>query len=416
MSGQSTTIIQDKLSQPPHTFIKHLAIGGGGWRVLYMKGVIDALIKNNILPNIECVSATSGGCLAGLTLAVNYNAAESMQFLEDYILNGKFQIPLPFIHQHLNSISPYYSVDNRSGFSETAIKRIANMGIYSMLFAKNMVDAIRSSGLYHTKGLANLLFKIIQNSPTLPDNLKKKNLTFLELHEFQQANKKNFSDRPSVDLFVVVTEDSPDGPKEKYYSYLDTPHEAIITACCASMALPKIYRKVGSNRNLSDGGIVSVVPRKVFDRPPFMHPSQAPTDMNLQLLAICFADSEDAIREWRDNRPNPKQPSKLNQLINNFFWDDKLWKAQVKEHQTGANPLRTLFINCEKVPTLSVDSLSTNNFLTMCREVETQTYQHLEKMQASLINNASYFKKKQPDGETNAFHPATHSGIRVSRL
>ncbi len=368
--------------QHPTRKIKYLAFGGGGWRTMYSKGVMDALAKEKILQDVEAVSVSSGGCMTGFLLALGYNSHESLQFLEKYVLDGKFQIPLTFIPKYAHSKSPYYKVTNQDFFLKRGCKALANLFIYDSLPFRNIYDAIRSGGIFHTQGLADVLWKLIQESPVLPKALKKKNLTFAELHEYRKIGKTKFPDYPFVDLFVIVTETTPDGLKEKCFSYLDTPHEPIIPAACASMAIPLIFRKVGKKRNLYDGGVINNLPRNVFDKPHFFEPEDQFTEMNMRVLAVCFVDSEATIAEWRDNCPNKKRPSKANQLLywmmTSTAWDAKIWQAQIKEHQNGANALRTMYINCEEMPILGPKSITKDSYLAMCEQVAAQTHQYID--------------------------------------
>src|SRR5687768_4115480 len=87
----------------PTRKIINFVIGGGGWRTVYTKGVIDTLDQLKILNDIECVAATSGSCMAAYLLALGYDSRQSLEFLERHVLSGKFQIPMTFIPEHVDS-------------------------------------------------------------------------------------------------------------------------------------------------------------------------------------------------------------------------------------------------------------------------------------------------------------------------
>jgi predicted acylesterase/phospholipase RssA len=361
--------------------IKYLVIGGGGWRTIYTAGVFNKLNELQILNDIEAVAVCSGGCMAGFMLALGYDSHETLRFLQKHVLDGKFQIPLTFIPEHANSSNPYYTIRRQDGFFQRGFKDLANAGINSYLSYKNMVDAVRSGGVFHTQGLANVLWKLIAESPTLPREYKKKDLTFAELHECCVKYNKDFAN-VFKDIFVIVTEATAKGPKEKHYSYLDTPDESIILAGCASMAIPGLFRKVGNKRNLYDGSVTNSLPCRMFDNPIFFEEKDQATEMNMRTLAVCFADSEDVIGEWRDTRPNtksvPKKTALGNWLVLNLLWNKKLWETQLQEHQKGANSLRTLYINCAEIPILGPDSLSSARYIEICNQIAEQTEQYVD--------------------------------------
>jgi len=392
--------------------IKYLAVSGGGWRTMYAKGVIDKLNELHILKNIEAVSVTSGGCMTGFILAFGYNPEETMKFLEKYVLNGKFSIPLYFFPEHVNSdISPYYTIKKQDHLLTKVSKYIINTTIYSYLFFKNVVDSIRSRGIFHTAGLANVLWKVMQESPTFPPQLKNKNLTFLEHHLYREQFKNKYPHLPFVDLFIIVTELTTQGPREKCYSYQTTPHESILHAACASMAIPILFRRAGNKKNLMDGCVVNNIPRNVFDAPCYFEPEDRLTEMNMRTLAICFANSENVIAKWRDNKATTT-PFSIQLLAKKLIIPKELKEAQDKQHQVGANALRTLYINCSDIPALGPKTLTTQHYKDICKKVELETSNYVNcyldtpdphlpleeiKKIPSSINYFSYFKVKQKD-------------------
>ena len=363
-------------SIPPRE-INHLAFGGGGWRTMYATGVISTLRKRGILKDVQKVAATSGGCIPGFALAFGYNSEQSMQFLEENALNDKYLSVLYFIPEHVDGEpSPYYRIAEQDHYLKQLGKYAANAGIFSFLFMKNVVDVVRSRGIFHTRGLEELLWRLMQQSPAFPAALRKKDLTFLEHHQFKDEFKENFPDRPFVDLHIAVTENTPEGCELKYYSYELTPNESILKAACASMTIPVIFRHVEHAKRLRDGGILKNIPRDAFDSPRFFKPKDRLTKMNMRTLAVCFSESDTDIAKWRHNQPGPV--SWQTWLTMRLFGSVEHWELQEKEHQVGANALRTLYLNSSGIFPLAPKGLTTAKYKSICDYAEEETEQFVD--------------------------------------
>lgn len=346
--------------------IHHLAFSGGGWRTLYAQGVIEGLHEAGILQNVVSASFCSGSCVPAVFLLSGYTPEQSMQFLKEHVLDDKYTSSLYFIPEHIDSEkSPYYLFGKPDGFLKRMTKYIANAGIFSYLFMKNVFDAVRSKGIFHTKSLEELLWSIIKNSPTLPPHLRKRNITFLELYQYKAEFQTRHHHLPFINPYISVAEKTSEGYKVRYHSYETTPHESILKAACASMTIPGIFRQV--EKGLLDGGLVDSSARSAFD---------TEEKMNMRTQAVYFAPSQTDIERWRDNRPKTKLLSSTSWFMKKLGLE-KYWNAQEEAHQVGANSLRTLYIDSSSISTLRPKGLSTEKFNKICHDTKNQTKEYL---------------------------------------
>lgn len=342
--------------------IHYLAFSGGGWRTLYAQGVIEGFREEGALNKVIAASFCSGSCVPAVFLISGYDSKQSMQFLEEYVLNDRYTSALYFIPEHVDAEkSPYYLFGQQDGFIKRMAKRAANLGILSYLFVKNVVDAVRARGIFHIKSLEELLWRIIQKSPTLPSRLKRRDLTFSELHCYKDEFQQKYPNLLFIDPYIAVTQETAQGHSLKYYSYETTPNASILKAACASMTIPGLFRQV--EKGLKDGGVVDNSARSAFDK----------AEMNMRTQAVYFAPTQSDIEKWRDKRQNPSPSSSV---IMKLLGIDKDWELQEKSHHEGANALRTLYVDSSGISMLRPNGLTTEKFNKICQDTKKQAQEY----------------------------------------
>lgn len=182
-----------------------LVLCGGGMKGLAHCGAIKSLIKHNLFNNFTTFVGASIGSLIATFLSVD--------------------IPIESIQEELIKL-------NFDDFKDESIIPFSN------LF--NLIDKY---GLYD----GNLFVKWVQN--TLNKYIKRKNITFKEVHE--RYHKK-----------LVIVSTNLNRKKQVIFSYNKTPEMNVVDAVRASMAIPLIFTSVVNEDGdtLVDGGVTNNFP------------------------------------------------------------------------------------------------------------------------------------------------------------
>lgn len=353
--------------------IRNIAFSGGGWRTTYGRGVIDELQKQGIFKNtVVKASFCSGSAATAMYLIGGYTSDEAKQFFHDNVFKGNYNSYLYFIPEHIDpDKSPYYAVKKRDGFLKRIGKKLANAGIFAKLVVKNIVDACRSRGIYHPDGLEESLWVKLKNSPRLPNDLKKRDLTFREYHRYTPEFRLKYPELPCIDPYFSVAVEKGKEYELIFYSYETTPDFPILKAGCAAMSLPGVVRRMRDYPNLIDGGVIDISARTAFD---------VDNEINMQTFAVYFADSADNIKRWRDPSmdPQPTNTSISEKIIIKMVGIGKYLREQYKWHHIKGNIERTLYIDSSDLPTLSPAGITPSKIEEVYRKAEEATRDHLK--------------------------------------
>ncbi len=213
--------------QPKNTY-KNLALEGGGTRGIAFAGAFKVLQDKGILQNIENVGGTSAGAVAGLLIAIGYNAAEI-----DSIL-----MSLPF--EKFN--------DGKGGI----IGKYWRLSKWSGIYKGNRFE----------EWFKYLLLQKTQNA----------NLTFAQLHNLKLQDSKY------KDFYCTGTNISKQ--RLEVFSYKNTPNFSIATAVRISGGIPIYFAPIALDDSLKkikkgdtssyknyyvDGGLLCNYPISMFD-------------------------------------------------------------------------------------------------------------------------------------------------------
>lgn len=211
-----------------NTLYKNLALEGGGIRGIAYAGAFKVLEQRGMLQHIENIAGSSAGAIAGLLLAIGFNASE-----------------IDSIMMHL----PYQKFnDGRGGLLGKYIRVKRKYGVYKGDMFENWLEL--------------LLLQKMGNA----------NLTFIELHQKKMASAKY------KDLFITGTNVSKQ--RLEVFSYLNTPKFKIATAVRISGGIPLYFTPIALTNNLQkvtkgdtaksinyyvDGGLLCNYPISMFD-------------------------------------------------------------------------------------------------------------------------------------------------------
>lgn len=163
-----------------------------------------------------------------------------------------------------------------------------------------------------------------------------------------------------------------------------------VEAIRATTAIPHVFSPVNFNgRVLVDGAVKNNFPLKLFDNPKYVDPGfnltlvQNDDPINLRTVGIYLSDAT-RIASLRDNVLIKEGLLALIQAkILEIFFPAKEHQHQDKIHTQGVDPLRTMYINAEKVPYLN-PHITNEQFNLILRESEQEAKNYL----ANYFNNA----------------------------
>ncbi|QHD65467.1 patatin-like phospholipase family protein [Neorickettsia findlayensis] len=207
---------------------RNLVFKGGGVKVLYSVGAMEALEERGVLDSIERVAGVSSGAVLALLTAVDMSVAE----IRDFFLK------IPFAEE----VDAVCLPEETERFFE---------------------EYGRYTGEKLLAQLCNLLEKKCGTS----------SVTFAEMH-----------DLGFMDLYVFATDVT--NKKLVQYSWEDTPDYSVVDAVRASASYPFYFVPCrGPNGELLvDGGLLDNYPLWLFDQPQFLPDPDA--DYNKETLAI----------------------------------------------------------------------------------------------------------------------------------
>lgn len=249
--------------QTPLAPINCISLEGGGSRCAGYPGFYKVLHRCGLMREVDHIAGSSGGAICALAIALGYEpeAAEAimMDLNMERFLEGR--------HSWLSSSGLY--AKGRLALS------ILNSTTYSL-----------SSGNEFLRWLESIVEK----------RLGKKDATFADLAALIKEQGAD-SDRKLKYLYVTGTNLSLALPECEYFSHETTPDMPLALSVRISASFPFVFDPVMWNGKwYSDGGLIRVLPTKIFDDARFLPPGYHFTEkgVNPGVLAV-KVDSQDEI-------------------------------------------------------------------------------------------------------------------------
>lgn len=219
---------------------KNLVFKGGGAKVFYSVGALEALEERAILGDIERVAGVSAGATLALLTALDMDADE----MKDFFLRASLTEEL----------------DAKDLCAET-LRLFENYGRYT---GENLSAQIRD---------------LLEQKTGSPD------VTFAELH-----------DLGFKDLYIFASDIT--NKKLLQLSWEDTPDYGVADAVRASSAYPFYFTPSygPSGEILVDGGLLDNYPLWLFDEPRFLSDPKA--EYNSETLGVHLGEHNDAQTLW----------------------------------------------------------------------------------------------------------------------
>lgn len=202
----------------PYQF-KNLVFEGGGVLGCAYVGVVDALDKRNIFPQITRVGGTSAGSIVALLVSLSYTSLEIKKILSEL---------------------------NLKEFADDDWGVVRDTGRFFNKF-----------GWHKGKAMLNWLEETIRSKTGSPDT------TFGELQKFKE--EKSFKD-----LYIIGT--NINTHFSVVFSHETHSDRRIADAVRISMSIPLFFESVQyDNDTYVDGGVLMNYPIKLFDRKNYLH-------------------------------------------------------------------------------------------------------------------------------------------------
>jgi NTE family protein len=294
---------------------KNLALEGGGIRGIAYAGAFKVLEEKNILQHIENVAGSSAGAIAGLMIAIGYDAAEI-----DSVL-----MSLPF--EKFN--------DGKGGLIGKYRRIKRDFGVYK--------------GDRFEKWLRVMLFSKLGNE----------DLTFEELHQLKLKNSTY------KDLFCTGTNIS--RQRLEVFSYKNSPNLSIATAVRISGGIPLYFTPIALDDSLQviedgdtskyinyyvDGGMLCNYPISMFDTCRQGGSPLECTDLLFNELTLGIKlERKEQIDNFLNNsneipKYNPKSFKEYMSAFGNLMMETMERKYPHLANEKG----RTIFLSYDKIP------------------------------------------------------------------